>query len=111
MTLALLPPSSKATLAIRALHSSPTRLPARVEPVNDTMSTSGWEAMASPTTGPVPETRLNTPGRQADLVHDLSQHKGVERGHLGRLEDDGAAGGQGVGDLGGDLVQRDSSTG
>ena len=39
-----------------------TRLPARVEPVNDTMSTSGCEAMASPTTGPTPVTRLNTPG-------------------------------------------------
>ena len=42
-----------------------TRLPARVEPVNDTMSTSGWAAMASPTTGPAPVTRLNTPGGQA----------------------------------------------
>ncbi len=61
MTLALLPPSSSATLATRCMHSSPTRLPARVEPVNDTMSTSGWEAIASPTTGPVPDTRLNTP--------------------------------------------------
>ena len=41
--------------------SSDTRLPARVEPVNETMSTPGWEAMASPTTGPNPVTRLNTP--------------------------------------------------
>ena len=39
-----------------------TRLPARVDPVNETMSTSGWAAMASPTTGPTPVTRLNTPG-------------------------------------------------
>ena len=31
-----------------------TRLPAAVEPVNDTMSTPGCPAMASPTTGPVP---------------------------------------------------------
>ena len=38
-----------------------TRFPARVEPVNDTMSTRGCEAMASPTTGPTPVTRLNTP--------------------------------------------------
>ncbi len=42
--------------------SSMTRLPARVEPVNDTMSTLGCEAMASPTTGPTPLTKLNTPG-------------------------------------------------
>ena len=39
-----------------------TRLPARVDPVNDTMSTSGCAAMASPTTGPTPVTRLKTPG-------------------------------------------------
>ena len=38
-----------------------TRLPARVEPVNDTMSTLGCDAMASPTTGPTPVTRLKTP--------------------------------------------------
>ncbi len=41
--------------------TSETRRPARVEPVKDTMSTSGWAAMASPTTGPTPDTRLNTP--------------------------------------------------
>src|SRR5207248_2667102 len=33
----------------------------RAEPVNDTMSMSGCPAMASPTVGPVPVTRLNTP--------------------------------------------------
>ena len=36
-------------------------MPARVEPVKDTMSTSGSAAIASPTTGPTPETRLKTP--------------------------------------------------
>jgi hypothetical protein len=30
--------------------------------VNDTASMPGWLAIASPTTGPVPLTRLNTPG-------------------------------------------------
>ena len=39
-----------------------TRLPARVEPVNETMSTLGCEAMASPTMTPGPDTRLKTPG-------------------------------------------------
>ncbi|MNN77203.1 hypothetical protein D3C81_1936470 [compost metagenome] len=39
----------------------PTWLPAPVEPVNDTMSTSGWLDMASPITRPGPLTRLNTP--------------------------------------------------
>ena len=59
--LADLPPSSSDTFLIVCAPSSITRLPARVEPVNETMSTSGCEAMASPTTGPVPLTRLKTP--------------------------------------------------
>ena len=42
--------------------SSMTRRPARVEPVKETMSTLGWAAIASPTTGPTPLTRLKTPG-------------------------------------------------
>src|SRR5262245_14278353 len=37
-------------------------MPARVEPVIDTMSTSGCELNAVPTVGPSPYTRLNTPG-------------------------------------------------
>ncbi len=36
--------------------------PVAVEPVNETRSTSGWAASAAPTTGPVPVTRLSTPG-------------------------------------------------
>src|SRR3974390_1357317 len=38
-----------------------TSAPARVEPVNDTMSTSGWEASAAPTSAPSPLIRLKTP--------------------------------------------------
>ena len=41
--------------------TSLTRLPARVEPVNEIMSRSGCAASASPTTGPLPGTRLKTP--------------------------------------------------
>ena len=62
--------------------------------------------MASPTTGPKPVTRLNTPGGQPDLVHDVGQDEGVERCHLAGLEHHGAAGGQRRGHLGGDLVER-----
>ncbi len=62
-----LPPSSSDTRLTDCEASSMTRLPASVEPVNDTMSTSGWTAMASPTTGPTPVTRLKTPaGRPTD---------------------------------------------
>src|SRR5437773_9785542 len=37
-------------------------MPARVEPVNDIMSMPGCDDKASPTVGPSPLTRLNTPG-------------------------------------------------
>ena len=69
MTLALLPPSSSATFFTVWLATSATRLPARVLPVKLTMSTSLWALMASPTTGPTPVTRLNTPaGRPASWM-------------------------------------------
>jgi hypothetical protein len=55
-----------------------TRLPARVEPVNDTMSTSGCEAMASPTVGPSPDTRLNTPaGRPTSSMTSASRKASI----------------------------------
>src|SRR6201990_3330434 len=64
-----LPPSSIATGLTVAAASSETRRPARVEPVKETMSTPGWAAIASPTTGPVPVTRLKTPaGRPAASI-------------------------------------------
>jgi hypothetical protein len=44
------------------LAISETRRPARVDPVKEIMSTSGWAASISPTTAPVPQTRLKTPG-------------------------------------------------
>ncbi len=47
-----LPPSSSDAGLTDCAASSDTRRPARVEPVKDTMSVSGWETIASPTTGP-----------------------------------------------------------
>ena len=59
--LADLPPSSCATrFTVRAADCA-TRMPARVEPVNDIMSMSGWADIASPTVGPSPCTMLYTP--------------------------------------------------
>ncbi|SLB04160.1 Uncharacterised protein [Mycobacteroides abscessus subsp. abscessus] len=52
MTFADLPPSSSETFLMVSAATMATRLPARVDPVKETMSTSGWPAMASPTTGP-----------------------------------------------------------
>ena len=104
--LADLPPSSSDTGLMFSAASCMTRRPARVEPVKETMSTLGCAAMASPTTGPTPVTRLKTPGGQAHLVDDLGQDEGVDRRHLAGLEDDGAADGQGRRHLEGDLVER-----
>ena len=94
MTFGDLPPSSSATGFGAWAASSETRRPARVEPVNDTMSVSGCETIASPTTGPVPVTRLKTPAGRPDLVDDLRQHERVQRHDLARLQHDRAAGGQ-----------------
>ena len=61
MMFALLPPSSSATFLTVSAPVCITSFPARVEPVNEIMSISGLAEIASPTTGPVPVTRLNTP--------------------------------------------------
>ena len=57
-----LPPSSWQTRLTVSAALFATWMPARVEPVNETMSTSGCAASALPTPGPSPLTRLNTPG-------------------------------------------------
>ena len=56
-----LPPSSWCTRFTVSAPAFATAMPARVEPVNDTMSTSGCVDSAWPTPGPSPCTRLNTP--------------------------------------------------
>ena len=61
MMLADLPPSSCVTRFTVGAAFCATSTPARVEPVNDTMSTSGCLDSAVPTPGPSPFTRLNTP--------------------------------------------------
>src|SRR6185312_9159194 len=61
MTFADLPPSSSDTRLTVSEAAFETWIPARVEPVNDIMSMPGCAAMAAPTSGPVPSTRLNTP--------------------------------------------------
>ena len=50
----LLPPSSWVTRFTVAAAFLATSMPARVDPVNDTMSMSGWLDSATPTPGPSP---------------------------------------------------------
>ncbi len=66
-----LPPiSSSAALPAAAW---PTSRPVAVEPMNATPSVPGLRAISSPTTGPGPVTRLNTPGgRSASAMQRAS---------------------------------------
>ena len=59
--LADLPPSSCATRLTVGAALRATSMPARVDPVNDTIWTSGCAESAAPTVGPSPWTRLKTP--------------------------------------------------
>src|SRR5258708_19800948 len=61
MMLADLPPSSWVTRFTVGAAAEATEIPARVEPVKETMATCGCEAIAEPTVGPSPFTRLKTP--------------------------------------------------
>src|SRR5580700_10298907 len=61
MMLADLPPSSWAMRLTVGAATLATSMPARVDPVNDSMSMSGWADMQAPTLMPSPLTRLKTP--------------------------------------------------
>ena len=56
-----LPPSSCATLLTVSAAPLATAIPALVDPVNYIISILGCEDIASPTVGPSPLIRLNTP--------------------------------------------------
>ena len=57
-----LPPNSKVTFFIVSADSLVTDFPPLVDPVKDIISISGCFDIATPTTSPVPWTKLNTPG-------------------------------------------------
>ena len=59
---AFLPPSSSVTFFSVAEAAAMIALPTAVEPVKETLSTSGWLTSASPVPGPGPWTTLTTPG-------------------------------------------------
>ena len=56
------PPNSWDTLFTLVAEAFATATPPLVEPVNDIISISLWEDIASPTTFPKPLTKLNIPG-------------------------------------------------
>ena len=105
--LADLPPSSSATRLTRARRrAAATRLPARVEPVKRHHVDVGVRGDGLADHRADAGDEVEHAGRQPDVVDDLGEDERVERRDLARLEHDGAAGGQRVGDLGRDLVQR-----
>ena len=104
--LADLPPSSCATRLTVSAAALATAMPARVEPVNDIMSMPGWEDSASPTVGPSPLTRLNTPGGTPASSRISAKSTAFSGATSERLQHHGAAGGERRRDLAGDLVDR-----
>ena len=70
-----MPPISNCIFAPRAKSDAPILRPTGVEPVKVTPETLGCETIASPTSAPVPITRLNTPsGKPARaIISDNSQ--------------------------------------
>ena len=70
-----LPPSSRQTFLMPSPATDAIRRPACSEPVKLTMSTSGCETIASPTTRPGPETMLSTPfGRPISCAASASMN-------------------------------------
>ena len=69
-------------------------LPTSVEPVKQTLRTSGWVTNRSPTTEPLPGITVKHALGQPGLERQLAEPDRGQRRQLGRLEDDGVAGGQ-----------------
>ena len=92
--LALLPPSSRVTRLICSAQPAMTARPTSVEPVKHTLRTAGWDTKRSPTTLPLPGRICRTPSGRPGFERQLADAQRAERGQLGRLEDDGVAGGQ-----------------
>ncbi len=104
--LADLPPSSWATRFTVGAAACATSTPARVEPVNDIMSTSRMGRQGCAHAGAIAVDEVEHAFRHARLMHDLGEDDGVERRDLGGLQHHGAAGGDRGRDLAGDLVLR-----
>ena len=82
------------------------RLPARVEPVNEIMSTSGCFTSASPAAAPVPVTTLSTPLGRPAASATSARMKALNGATSEGLSTTRAAGGERRRHLERDLVQR-----
>ena len=74
--LALLPPSSRVTRFTWSAHPAMIRLPTSVDPVKQTLRTTGWVTKRQPTTEPGPVTTWRTPSGQPGLEGQLARAAG-----------------------------------
>ena len=91
------PPSSRWTRLSPAAAAWATWMPARTDPVIDTICGMSWLTSARPVPA-LPQITLSTPGGRY-RGRDLGQHQRGDRGGVRGLEHDGVAGGQGRRDL------------
>ena len=69
----LLPPSSSDTGTIRSAAAAMTSFPTSVDPVNESLRTSGWCASGAPHSSPNPVSTLRTPGGRCSLAISASR--------------------------------------
>ena len=102
-----LPPSSSETRLRLSAAAWTISLPTSVEPVNATLSTPGWAAIAAPAVSPKPVTMFTTPaGSPASWISSPSR-SARQRRLLGGLEYDRAAGRERRAELPGGHQQRE----
>src|ERR1700722_8232247 len=88
----LFPPNSRVTrFRLDFAAASIIRCPTSVEPVNATLSTSMWRAMAAPAVGPNPGNTLMTPLGEPCLKNQLADAQRGARRLFGRLHQHGIA--------------------
>ena len=102
-----LPPSSSVTFLRLPVAALAMSLPTSVEPVKATLSTRSWAARGAPQGSPKPVRMLTTPGGKPASTKSCAEAEAGERGLLGELEDDGAAGGERGAELPGGHQQRE----
>ena len=73
--------------------------PTAVEPVKETIATSGWRTRCGAGGRPVAGDHVDHAVGEPGLAGDLGEQQAGQRGDLGRLEHDGVAGGDGRQDL------------
>ena len=102
-----LPPSSSDSFLIVGAHCAISSRPTSVEPVNESLRTTGLAVSSPPIATGSPVSTLKTPAGKPGLLGQRRQRQRGQRRLLGGLDDDRAAGRQCRGDLARDHRQRE----